>query len=335
MLEPSRGCDTFRDTLNRSLDGDTELVDEAAFVSHIGGCVPCRRALQHYNRHIQAHRILAAGGRMDAHSVASLSQNLPHEFGFISDRLVRKRAKSLGTLKFRILQVYLKHVLSEHAWPPVLDEAALSEAQAASENLIDNLERYKESDVIFAEGGPVDLSGVRTALEKPLDGSGEGLEPQLQMIARGLLTARTLNPGLDEYILHLLGVILERLGFYAQARDMFLALARRTPDLRDHLRARALNSAGRTAFRHLGAFQQALAYLSEAEALFPGRWTVEYNLASWYVWPTNPERDPARAAPYFEAFAAHIQDVDRFENLLGQDITVRLLFEEAGFLPLS
>ncbi len=333
MLEGAENCREFRDTLNRYLDQDLELVGQATFVGHLAACARCRSTLLQYSDHIQAHRIMAAGGHLDRESVQALKRVVPSDFAAISDRIVRKRARELGRLKLQILQVYLKHVLSEHAWPRVLGEDELPAARAASRALMENLERFKESSIIFADGGMVDLRSLRDVLEQPLDGEREGIEPQLRHIARGLLSSRTLDPSLDEYVLQLLGVIFERLGYYREARHMFQTLAQVTPHLRPHLRAQALNSAAHTSFRYLGAFDDARRYLEEAARLYPDRWTIEYNLAALYLWPDNPHRDIERAGQWWRACRRHLPSWDKLQNLLAHDHVMRQLLEQEGLIP--
>lgn len=332
MPAEREGCREFRDTLHRYLDENLALVDQATFVGHLAVCPSCRGALLQFSHHIQAHKILAAGGQLDAESAQSLRAAVPLEFSAVSERVVRARARTLGQLKFQILQVYLKHILSEHAWPEVLDEAGLQKAHDASRSLLDNLERYKESSVIFADGGPVDLKDLRAVLDSPIDPDHEGLDPQLLNIARGLLSARTLDPSLDEYVLQLLGAILEQLGFFAEARQMFLTLANVGSKARNHLRSRALSSAARTSIRFLGDFAPALEWLKEANQLYPHRWTIEYNLASWYLWRTNPHRDVKEGARWFRACQKDCPKEETLQNLLLHDPPMQGLCRDTGLL---
>ncbi|MFM7203918.1 MAG: zf-HC2 domain-containing protein [Myxococcota bacterium] len=332
MPNEREGCRVFRDLLHRHLDDALDLADEATFVGHMAVCARCRGALDQFNSHIQAHRVLASGGRMDAATARALKRALPEEFSALSGRVVRSRARKLGQLKFQVLQVYAQHILNGHAWPPLLDPQALQEAEDASNSLLDNLARYKEDDMIFADGGPVVFNQLRRVLSIPLDQEHEGMDHQLRHIARGLLTARTLNPELDEHVLQLLGMILERLGHYQEAQTMFLSLAELQGPTRYHLRARALNSAARTSLRYLQAFEQARRWLEEAAALYPQRWTIEYNLASLYLWPSNPNRNERLGRAYFLECVRHCHQPEKLEQTVDADetlgSTLRRLMEE-------
>lgn len=332
--EPLQGCLAFRDTLHRYLDEDLELVDQASFVGHMAVCEQCRSALLQFSEHIQAHRILAAGGRLDSDIIRSLEKQVPPDFSSISKRVIRQRARALGRLKAQILQVYLKNLADEHAWPRLLSQTELNEASTTSEALIGRIEHFKESDVIFADGGPVDVRMLREVLGTPSPAYSGGREAQLWHIARGLLTARALDPGLDEYVLHQLGLILEELGYHREARQMFLTLAELTPQSRAHLRARALNSAARTSLRFLGEFDKARSWLEEADRLFPHRWTIEYNLASLFLWDGCPFRSTQLARQWFDA-CRQDSNPTQLAYLLEHDASMRRLCEDAGFLPRS
>lgn len=328
MLVESEGCREFRETLHRYLDDDLALVDQATFVGHLSTCSSCRGALLQFSEHIQAHRILAAGGRLDSESKVALRAAVPAEFASISNRVVRSRARTLGRLKLQILQVYLKHILSQHAWGPgVLDSDGLKAAQTASDKLLSNLERFEESSVIFADGGPVDLRQLKGVLDQPSEVARPGYSAQLMHIARGLLAARTLDPTLDDPVLHLLGAILEELGYYPEARQMFLALAELMAEVQPHKRARALSSAARTSLRFLGEYEQALSWLLEADRLFPNRWTIEYNLASWYVWPANPHRALETGRLWLEKCIRDCRKPEQLQNFLRQDTVMAGLFQ--------
>lgn len=319
MADEREGCRVFRELLHRHLDGKLELADEATFVGHMAVCTRCRGALEQFNSHIQAHRVLASGGRMDLATARALKRALPAEFSSLSSRVVRSRARKLGQLKLQVLQVYAQHLLAGHAWPTLLDPKALQEAEDASNCLLNNLARYKEDDMIFADGGPVVFSELRQVLATPMDPAHEGLDHQLRHIARGLLTARTLNPDLDEHVLQLLGMILEHLGHYAEAQKMFLSLAELPGSTRHHLRARALSSAARTSIRFLQAFDQARRWLEEAAALYPQRWTISYNLASLYLWPSNPQRNERLGNAHFFACVRECNHPEKLEQTILAD----------------
>lgn len=332
LNEPLEGCLAFRDTLHRYLDEDLELVDQASFVGHMAVCEQCRTALLQFAEHIQAHRILAAGGRLDSDIIRSLEKRVPPDFSSISKRVIRQRARSLGRLKAQILQAYLKSLTDEHAWPTLLNQSELNDASTTSEVLIGRIEHFKESDVIFADGGPVDVRMLREVLGTPSPTTSGQREAQLWHIARGLLTARTLDPGLDEYVLHHLGLILEQLGYHLPARQMYLTLAELTPQSRAHLRAKALNSAGRASLRFLGEFDRARGWLEEADRLFPHRWTIEYNLASLFLWEGCPFRSLESARRWFDA-CRQDSNPSQLAYLLEHDAPMREACEAAGFLP--
>lgn len=111
---------------------------------------------------------------------------------------------------------------------------------------------------------------------------------------------------------------------------MFLALADIMGRSQPHKRARALASAARTSLRFLGAYAEALQWLKEANELFPRRWTIEFNLASWYLWEKNPERDPEQGRAWLEKCWQDCKKPAELQRLIDQDLIMRGLCQPAG-----